>query len=292
MLRGFGDHPVEARASGYRNSNTALASSAGTHFRGKRFYGETQNPLFFVFNLWSLDASSAVLLLVARQSSLFILMSFSYNDERFRPGDGPTSAYERFGPWFDRPAAYQPASHTSPSFPQTYTNAGPSMHPFREVPNNAQQWSTAQQRPAMASYQPQSPDPAPASAACPGPNFTKKSKGKIMNQRLTTKVESPAAKSPMVTRNVGRRRIINKPLVRLLPNPRPETERKEKEADVDESAAGLEQENEGRVEQRSFPYMIYCFSKKYREHSFLSRAQNSETIHVFLACAPMYFCLA
>ena len=49
IIRGFGDPPVEARASGYRNSNTALASSAGTHFRGERFYGETQNPLFFCF---------------------------------------------------------------------------------------------------------------------------------------------------------------------------------------------------------------------------------------------------
>ena len=151
-------------------------------------------------------------------------MSFSYNDERFRPGDGPTSAYGRSGPWFDRPAAYQPASHTSPSFPQTYTNSGPSMHHFREVPNNAQQWSAAQSFVnfyEMAKYQPQSPDPAPASAACPGPNSSKKSEGKIMNQRLTTKVESPAAKSPMVTRNIGRRRIINKPPVRLQPNPRP-----------------------------------------------------------------------
>ena len=222
-------------------------------------------------------------------------MYLSYNDERFRRGHGPTSSYGRFDPWFDRPAAYQLASHTSPSFPQTYTNSGTWIHHFREVPNNAQQWSAAQSFVnfyQMASAQPQISKPAPAPAACPGPNFTKNSKRKIVNQPLTTKLESPAAKSPEVARNIGRRRIVNKPLVRLLPNPRPETERKEKEADVDESAAGLEQENQGRDEQQSFPYVTYCFSKKYREHSFLSRAQNSETIHVFLACAPMYFCLA
>ena len=160
---------------------------------------------------------------------------------------------------------------------------------------NAQQWSAAQSFVnfyILASSQYQNAEPAPAPAACPGPNFTRNSNRKIVNRPLTTKLASPVAKPPVAAQNSGRRRLINKPLVRLLPNPRPETEQKKKEADVDESAAGLEQENQGRDEQESFPYVTYCFSKKYREHSFLSRAQNSETIHVFLACAPMYFCLA
>ena len=218
-------------------------------------------------------------------------MSSTYNYQRVR-WYGTTSAYGRFDPWFDRPSAYQLASHTPPSFPQTYANSGTPMHHFGEVPNNAQQWSAAQSFVDFyirANSKYQNAEPAPAPAACPGPNFTKNSKRKIVNQPLTTKLESPAAKSPEVARNIGRRRIVNKPLVRLLPNPRPETERKEKEADVDESAAGLEQENQGRDEQESFPYVTYCFSKKYREHSFLSRAQNSETIHVFLACPRCIF---
>ena len=202
-------------------------------------------------------------------------------------------AYGRFDPWFDRPSANQLGSHTSPSFPQTYTNSGPGMHHFGEVPNNAQQWPASQF--FVNFYETacsQIPYPAPAPAASPTPSFTRNSKWKIGNKPLKTKLASPVAKSQVAARNIGRQRTINKPLVRLLPNPRPETEQKEKEADVDESAAGLEQENQGRVEQRSFPYVTYCFSKKYREHSFLSRAQNRETIHVFLACAPMYFCLA
>ena len=161
---------------------------------------------------------------------------------------------------------------------------------YQEGPNKAQEWSASQF--FVNLYQKASsqiPYPAPAPAASPTPSFTRNSMHKIVNRPLTTKLASPVAKPPVAAQNSGRRRLINKPLVRLLPNPRPETEQKKKEADVDESAAGLEQENQGRVEQRSFSYVIYCFSKKYREHSFLSRAQNSETTHVFLACAPMTF---